>query len=800
MNIRRTATLAAFCALSWAASGTRSCAQTASTTVSATPIAVAAPSPTTLSPTTLSVFSPKPIFDEVKSGAISFDEAFTSRRAKNPDGLIFTISLGDKAQFHMGELIPIELRFSSTRLAALKAEMRNYDRSGRLNGIDDFVVSPADGVVDPLADVDFFGIGGGISMIPPVLGPKPAVVSLTLTDYRRFDQPGKYRLFVASNRVFSVGQSGASMFGSPTTATSEIVEFEILPFDAAWSSQKLNDIVARLGSTNEEARRQAGQELRFLDTPDAIRLIVTRFGEGSMENWHNFHYGLLGSRHRELVIKEMQRQIDSPSGAVSSWFLRELSTLMFAQTKPAPLPPYVQGDKAKILEYSNVQKGRETTLKQINDANWQRLNRAVAQKTGKARALSLQALLELLPTGAKVPVSTSRAVLSTFFDLPAEQQNQILQSNWSAIRQPAALPVLRKLLARPTPAFHDDYSSSQWFGLLLTRLRQLSPDEGRKAIINEIEYSKPRAKIEILGSLPDAMLPSLDDVLIKRLEQSRDFTDGLIHAQLIERYASPRIAPRVKAFFEKLPNGNWPYAAGYALLAFLLRADPPYGLAAIKKMFAHPENGNAYEVLTGVASLHTDAAFEQFIIAQLQNPQASVVRDAATALGQSGSSSAEEVLWTRLRQFQRGVAAQSVTSHRMTEAQKSVEESLWKALATMPGPTLHRDKMQKLHDLVSDKWARQQIEEIIKYSDPGAPPIGFSALGFESMYHLGKNPRPLFASFESLTRKLSQFPRGTTFRFEEDAASSPQDNAAVRQQLTKWLQSRGMNLTVSKQL
>jgi len=188
----------------------------------------------------------------------------------------------------------------------------------------------------------------------------------------------------------------------------------------------------------------------------------------------------------------MQRQINSPSGAVSSAFLRDLTTLMFAQTHPSPLPPYMPGDKAKLLEYSNAQKQREAALKQISDTNWKRLERAISQKTTRARAISLNALLETPLPDAKVSATLAREVLETFLDLPLEKQQQILQSNWSAIRLPAALSVLRTLLSRTTPAVRDDGTNREWFGLLLTRLRQLSPEEGRRAIIKEIEYSNVR--------------------------------------------------------------------------------------------------------------------------------------------------------------------------------------------------------------------------------------------------------------------------------------------------------------------
>jgi hypothetical protein len=45
-----------------------------------------------------------------------------------------------------------------------------------------------------------------------------------------------------------------------------------------------------------------------------------------------------------------------------------------------------------------------------------------------------------------------------------------------------------------------------------------------------------------------------------------------------------------------------------------------------------------------------------------------------------------------------------------------------------------------------------------------------------------------------LTRKLSQFPRGTSFSYADDFSSTPQDNAAVRRQLEKWLRTRGMTI------
>ena len=70
--------------------------------------------------------------------------------------------------------------------------------------------------------------------------------------------------------------------------------------------------------------------------------------------------------------------------------------------------------------------------------------------------------------------------------------------------------------------------------LALRRLAQLAPDEARPLILREIQKPQRGATLKTLGSLPDAELPNLDDVLAANFE-----ADGYmeIHAALVERYA-----------------------------------------------------------------------------------------------------------------------------------------------------------------------------------------------------------------------------------------------------------------------
>jgi len=62
--------------------------------------------------------------------------------AQNESGVSLTIRFADgTSRFHVGEIIPIELSFKASIPGAYDMEMRNYDRSGRLN-IEAFHVTP----------------------------------------------------------------------------------------------------------------------------------------------------------------------------------------------------------------------------------------------------------------------------------------------------------------------------------------------------------------------------------------------------------------------------------------------------------------------------------------------------------------------------------------------------------------------------------------------------------------------------------------------------------------------------------
>src|SRR5690242_6034347 len=225
--------------------------------------------------------------------------------AQNPAAVSFVIQTrNNQTRFHQGELISLQLSFSSTQPEKYSIDSVTYDRSGRLD-IDTFHVDPPGAVSDPLSDYfnsGFIFIGGGLRGITP-LQSKPYVVTADLNEWYRFERPGKYRLYITSHRVrsdhFVDDQAQASVVTSPVT--SNVIELEIVPADAAWATQTLAAAITTLDAkSSSESRRDAYRVLRFLGTTHAVKELVRRFDGSESDNWSELEidFGLRGTQHR----------------------------------------------------------------------------------------------------------------------------------------------------------------------------------------------------------------------------------------------------------------------------------------------------------------------------------------------------------------------------------------------------------------------------------------------------------------------------------------------------------------------
>lgn len=172
----------------------------------------------------------------------------------NPEGLRVELRTRDgKSTYHLYENIPIDLIFSSSQPATYSIELsENINSAG---GTNRFFVEPTDTV--------FENKMGPYGMIccgsdRPYLRYGPTVLHRDLTNFIRFEKPGRYQVFYSTRRVFrgkaNSGSKDVYLEQSELTATSNLVTLTILPDDPQWDAKRLSEV---LGQMNDPEIRAA---------------------------------------------------------------------------------------------------------------------------------------------------------------------------------------------------------------------------------------------------------------------------------------------------------------------------------------------------------------------------------------------------------------------------------------------------------------------------------------------------------------------------------------------------------------
>ena len=235
--------------------------------------------------------------------------------------------------FQTGEIIPVDLLFSVEGGGTYQMSTRNYDRSGRLN-IEQFHVDPPGR--DPLHDhyngaVQGF-IGGGASSTDKLLSPDPEAIHVDLNEWVAPDKPGHYSLYVTSGRVSR--RDGAKF--ENLTLRSNTLEFDVVEASPAWQAQTLSAAAAALrnAASTPEEKRAAARPLRFLETPDAVRELARQLGIPGDESRWDFVAGILGSRHSQEAVAELEAQLAAPDPAITADLLSALAETKFSRPRP----------------------------------------------------------------------------------------------------------------------------------------------------------------------------------------------------------------------------------------------------------------------------------------------------------------------------------------------------------------------------------------------------------------------------------------------------------------------------------
>ena len=682
------------------------------------------------------------------AGHGSAQDAYLARwqalHARQTGVVSFQISAA-KNRFYLGELIPLQLSFTCTQPNSFLADSRLQDRVGRMNGAEEFLIDPAASTDDPLRGLPGKSGGmGGLSGGPIRLSEKPFTFQRLLNEWVCFRKPGKYRIAILSRRV-------TQTTGDRLELVSNILTVSIVAAPAAWVKNRVVEAVKILDAPSdfppsEEIRQrglEAGRTLRFLDSPDAALALARHLGPGDgVESWA-LHMGVLGSPYRKQLLPVLEARLIAPDQPVWDLYLDTLARLSV---------PVASGDEAigqKRKEYEA------------------RLVASLPAKQPEARVISMTTLFDSAGRDGRAdapwlpPVAAS--IVADFRNLPLRMQLNLLAGRWNIIGNSAMLPILREIYARP-PLPQRGAIAEPWElrDIVLRRIYELSPEEGRRIILSQIAQPDTYLSLPTLEMLPDRKLPELNNALASNLEAGQHVDS------LILRYANGDIVQRVEQAYlkrnEEYDRQKLPHCVG-PLAYYFLQYDAAFGERELRKDMDLPAAVPAcYDIGFQFLSLDRNAyspAVEHLAIELLTSPKVPVKRGAAEVLGKYGSPAAEKPLWDTLEYFRSWwKGREQELKEQNGQEGLQFERALRIALAQADAWTLEEDGLNRLLGLCSSDWCKQEVREWL--------PRATQPIAIEIMTG-SDEVRANIAQYETrsedqMRRKIQQFPTGTVFR------------------------------------
>lgn len=727
----------------------------------------------------------------------TFLDHHTGQLARNPEGLSVKLRLADgKQQFRIGEVIRLELSFSSSLPDTYSLNNASYDRSGRLE-IDSFVLDHSDGVTDPLRDYFHDGswhmMGGLYSM--STVNKTEQVVNYDLNEWIRFSRPGKYRLYVVSGRI-SKGKPYSRSEGAELSPLTNLVEFEIVPADQKWEQQTIALATSVLDSSaKDKERRAAARVLRFLGTEAALKEIIKRFRGQDRACDFEYDFSLIGTPQRSFTVKQMEAALDASEQPITSSFIRTLSLLSCQIEDREPLPAYPSNEGEREAWQQQYQEHR-AACDNITQRYLERLAIAVKQKQRAALALSLQTLIEDNSAPDEVKRKDLATSLATvFLDLPLETQRGLLEGHWQKISDPALLPVLRELSKRP-PDMHEIPASFP--GVALQRLYELAPEEGRQLILEEIQRPKPRVGIEILGLLPDKELPAFEDLIVERaINSDGGYRDQETGVALVERYASRASLPRLRVAYEK-QIGTLGCTVQEGLISYFLRYDEPFGLEMLRNALAARKKTRCFaNALTTAARKKSSPEFEQLALESLDDKNEDVMFQGVQVLAKYGAGPEKDRVKSRIKQQldewreEKRDPDAAISSSNFVHL-GNFAEGLLQTYARAQAWLVDEAELQELAEWCLNEQCRGQLKNSVAQSNSE---IGYSNSMSEGITFSVAQYGAL--SLAELKQKLAQFPKRTVFTWSPQREGREKE-ADVFAELKEYLEGFGMKVTRPK--
>ena len=405
-----------------------------------------------------------------------------------------TIAMGDgRTSFREGEIIPLLLSFTSTAAKRYWASNRNYDRSGRLT-IESYCIEPS--ARDPLADYFRVGtfMGGGLGS-EWQLSEKPFTATAELNEWRQ-PGPGHYRLYVVSYRVSRPPDPGEpTPYGRVSvTLRSNTLEFDVINADANWRARQLQEATTAYQNVAAGQEREPARRLRFLNTQESTETLAKLFwGLNDQPGGWDLMFGLFGSPYRTEAIAAVQREIKNADHPITQDFLHTLAKLQIDSDNSRDPPTYDSTHPDIAQEYWRKRQAHERELMQ---AVLEITVAALPRKTGRARALTVQALAESSDLLDAATVSQMRRqLIAAWGDLPEKTKLEMIQYRWRSIAAPEMLPLLKEFVSRPPPPSQTTEAEAR--NAALKHICELDAAQGRSLVLRDLRDPKAEPSISL---------------------------------------------------------------------------------------------------------------------------------------------------------------------------------------------------------------------------------------------------------------------------------------------------------------
>jgi hypothetical protein len=708
-----------------------------------------------------------------------------------------------KETFRVGEVIPLTLGFTSITPDRYQLNKATYDRSGRM-GYESFEVNPQAGTRDPL-QLYFHSIagflGGGLTGFEFLSG-KPTIIHLDLNEWVSIDRPGDYKLSVVSHRVADV-EASKKPFGAGVELKSNTINLRIIAADPQWQTAQLQEILAGLdaapdskqqvgaatGQTVDQTRYAALRRLRFLDSESATRELARRIRGDDNNADHECMFGLIGSPHRRAAIPVMDTLLTDPDFPIGENFIYARAMI--------PLDPDEPPESLRKEFQANLDSVRSQLIEQLSG------------KRGKALATSLDTALGYSdsPLPAARRTALIQQMIGVFSQLPPEKQEAWLSYRWDAIKGPEWIPVLRSLAEhyeefKQLREMHA-YQSLAASGAALKRWYELDPEGARPAVIAEIVRPKPRYDANVLGMLPDKVLPEAEQAIVDHLLATNEYEVEGNLTSLLWRYAGPEMLPLVIGKITE-HKGTWAGTAESNSLAYVLKVD----LVAARPLLEQAisvrcprANACARVIFAEIGKLEPGPTLEELAIQALNDPDLQVANDAALYLEHHGSAQAEQPLLARYE------ALSKEWKGRDSEFQfvfgrdnpntwvVGLARTLMQALSLNTEWLADETKLRQIEALAFDDETTRQAKV---YLDASA----HKPLQLFFMFFGGPQPHVDFElaqyqlhSLEELKKKLGQYPQGTNLEFSAPVPSTPEEVEKTYREIADFASKNGLRLT-----